>query len=114
MSARAVIAPPPGAVSTLARCYQRAVRHEVGAELRDSVLIQRYLFADRRRIASVINGASRERALTGSIVDFAAGRLSYTTLRWRVLRRVPRLAAHLAWGRLKTKLLSRTANVARV
>jgi geranylgeranyl reductase family protein len=114
LAARAVIATPAGAVATLARRYQRAVRREVGAELRDSVLIQRYLFADRRRIASVINGASQERALTRLILDFATGRLSYTTLRWRMLRRLPRLAAHLAWGRLKTKLLSSPANVARV
>ena len=35
----------------LAGRYRRACDHEIGAELRDSVLIQRYLFADRRRIA---------------------------------------------------------------
>ena len=40
--------------------YRRACDREIGAELRDSVLIQRYLFADRRRIARVIAGASRE------------------------------------------------------
>jgi flavin-dependent dehydrogenase len=114
LAGRAVIDTQPGTVASLARRYQRAVRREVGAELRDSVLIQRYLFADRRRIASVINGASQERALTRLILDFAIGRLSYTTLRWRMLRRVPRLAAHLVWGRLKTKLLSSPANVARV
>jgi len=114
LAARAVIATPPGAMATLARRYQRTVRREVGAELRDSVLIQRYLFADRRRIANVINGASRERALTRSILAFADGRLSYTKLRWRMLRRVPRLAAHLIWGRLTTKLLSRPASIARV
>jgi len=114
LAARAVIATPPGAMATLARRYQRTVRREIGAELRDSVLIQRYLFADRRRIANVINGASRERALTRSILAFADGRLSYTKLRWRMLRRVPRLAAHLIWGRLTTKLLSRPASIARV
>jgi flavin-dependent dehydrogenase len=114
LAARAVMATPSGAIATLAQRYQRAVRREVGAELRDSVLIQRYLFADRRRIASVINGASQEPALTQLILDFAVGRLSYTTLRWGMLRRVPRLAAHLVWGRLRTKLLSGPAKVARV
>ena len=114
LAARAVMATPSGAIATLARRYQRAVRREIGAELRDSVLIQRYLFADRRRIASVINGASQEPALTRLILDFAVGRLSYTTLRWRMLRRVPRLAAHLVWGRLRTKLLSSPAKIARV
>jgi hypothetical protein len=98
----------------LARRYQRAVRREVGAELRDSVLIQRYLFADQRRIADVINGASEQQELTRLILDFAIGRLSYGALRWRMLGRVPRLAAHLVWGRLKTKFLSSPAGVARV
>ena len=114
LAARAVISTPARAMKTLARRYQRAVRREVGAELRDSVLIQRYLFADHRRIADVIQGASEERELTRLILDFAVGRLSYAALRWRMLRRVPRLAAHLVWGRLKTKFLSSSADVARV
>jgi flavin-dependent dehydrogenase len=114
LAARTVISTPARAMKTIARRYQRAVRREVGAELRDSVLIQRYLFKDHRRIADVINGASEERELTRLILDFAVGRLSYATLRWRMLRRVPRLAAHLVWGRLKTKFLSSSADVARV
>jgi flavin-dependent dehydrogenase len=114
LAARAILDTPARAVASLARRYQKAIRREVGAELRDSVLIQRYLFADRRRIASVIAGASGEPALTRLILDFAIGRLSYRTLRWRMLRRVPRLAAHLAWGRFKTKFLSATADAARV
>ena len=114
LAARSIVSTPASAIATLARRYRRAVRREIGAELRDSVLIQRYLFADRRRIADVISGASRERELTRLILDFAVGRLSYNTLRWRMLARVPRLAAHLAWGRLKTKFLSRSVDVARV
>jgi flavin-dependent dehydrogenase len=114
LAARAVLSTPTDAIGTLARRYQRAVRREVGAELRDSVLIQRYLFADQRRIADVINGASEQQELTRLILDFAIGRLSYGALRWRMLGRVPRLAAHLVWGRLKTKFLSSPAGVARV
>ncbi|HEX7793965.1 MAG TPA: geranylgeranyl reductase family protein [Vicinamibacterales bacterium] len=112
LAARTIASTP--APAKLARRYQRAVQREIGAELRDSVLIQRYLFADRRRIANVINGASQEPELTRLILDFAVGRLSYSSLRWRVLARVPRLAAHLAWGRLKTKFLPGSADVARV
>ena len=114
LAARTITSTPARALVKLARRYQRAVRREIGAELRDSVLIQRYLFADRRRIADVINGASQEPELTRLILDFAVGRLSYSSLRWRVLARVPRLAAHLAWGRLKTKFLPGSAGVARV
>ena len=114
LAARAVTAMPASAIGSLARRYHRAVRREIGAELRDSVLIQRYLFADRRRIAGVIAGAAEQSELTRLILDFAVGRLSYATLRWRMLRRVPRLAAHLAWEQLKTKFLSGSPDVARV
>jgi geranylgeranyl reductase family protein len=114
LAARAVITTRARSIRSLARRYHRAVSREIGAELRDSVLIQRYLFADRRRIASVIAGASQQHELTRLILDFAVGRLSYAALRWRMLRRVPRLAAHLAWGRLKTKFLSSSADVVKV
>jgi flavin-dependent dehydrogenase len=114
LAARAVISTPVTAIKSLARRYHRAVGREIGAELRDSVLIQRYLFADRRRIASVITGASQHRELTRLILDFAVGRLSYAALRWRMLRRVPMLAAHLAWGQLKTKFFVEFRRRARV
>jgi geranylgeranyl reductase family protein len=114
LAARTIISTPAEAIKKLARRYRRAVRREIGAELRDSVLIQRYLFTDRRRIADVINGASEEPELTRLILDFAVGRLSYGALRWRMLARVPRLAAHLVWGRLKAKFLPGSADVARV
>jgi len=113
LAARA-IAEAPAEIGKLAGRYERAVRREIGAELRDSVYIQRYLFADRRRIASVIEGAPQQPDITRLVLDFAVGRLSYGTLRWRMLRRLPRVAAHLVWASLKTKLLSRTADVARV
>jgi flavin-dependent dehydrogenase len=44
--------------ASLADRYRRACDYEIGTELRDSVLIQRYLFADRRRIARVIDAIS--------------------------------------------------------
>jgi flavin-dependent dehydrogenase len=91
----------PASPSTLARRYARACNDEIGAELRDSVLIQRYLFGDRRRIARVIRGAQHAQALTRAIVDFAAGRLSYDMLRVRLFARAPVLAGRLLWERLK-------------
>ena len=86
----------------LARRYQRAVDHEIGAELRDSVLIQRYLFADRRRIARVVAGAERAPVITRLILEFAVGGLSYRTLRRRVFAEAPLLAGRLLWERLRT------------
>jgi flavin-dependent dehydrogenase len=80
--------------------YRRMVDDEIGAELRDSVLLQRYLFRDRGRIAAVIDGAGRDRSMTRLILDFAMGRMSYRTLRRRMLMRSPILAARLLWAHL--------------
>jgi flavin-dependent dehydrogenase len=80
--------------------YCRTVDAEIGDELRDSVLLQRYLFADRRRIVAVIEGAGRERAMTKLILDFATGHMSYRALRRRMLTRSPMLAARLLWAHL--------------
>jgi geranylgeranyl reductase family protein len=101
LAAGAVAATGADAAPGLAARYRRAVRKEIGPELRDSVLIQRYLFADRRRIARVITGAQDEPHLTRLILDFAVGRIGYRALRWGMLRRAPGLAAHLLWGRIR-------------
>jgi flavin-dependent dehydrogenase len=85
----------------LAERFRRACDDEIGAELRDSVLIQRYLFADRRRIARVIRGARAAPAVTRSFLDFAAGRLAYRTLRRRLLFRMPLVAARFLWERAR-------------
>jgi geranylgeranyl reductase family protein len=94
LAARAVIdaLPADAGADRLQARYRRACEDEVGAELRDSVLVQRYLFADRRRIRRVIEGATRAPALTRLILDFAVGRLSYRTLRRRLLLKAPLLA----------------------
>lgn len=86
-------------LSTLARRYRRACDYEIGAELRDSVLLQRYLFADRRRIARIIAGAHHEATVTRWILDFVMGRQSYRTLRRRLLARSPLLIGRLLWER---------------
>ena len=100
-AARAIATLPPGNERTLARRYRRACNYEIGAELRESVLIQRYLFADRRRIAKFIEGATRAPAMTRAIVDFAIGRLRYAELRRRLLLGAPLLAGRLVWEQLK-------------
>ena len=83
--------------ASLATRYTRACDYEIGAELRDSAAIQRYLFADRRRIARIVRGANRERAMTRLILDFAMGRRSYKDVRRRILARAPLLALRLIW-----------------
>jgi flavin-dependent dehydrogenase len=92
------------ATSTLVRRYARACDHEIGTELRDSVLIQRHLFADRQRIADVIAGAKRNGAATRLILDLAIGRRSYREVRRRLLVRSPRLAGRLIGDRIANAL----------
>jgi geranylgeranyl reductase family protein len=101
LAARSVAEAARDGVAGLARRYRRAVDHEIGAELRDSVLIQRYLFADRRRIARVVAGASRAPEITRLILEFAVGGLSYRALRRRVFAKAPLLGGRLVWERLR-------------
>jgi len=96
-----------GDLTNLAARYRRACDYEIGAELRDSVLIQRYLFADRRRIARVIRGTRREPETTRAILEFAVGRRSYRSLRRRLLARSPVLAGRLVWEKLRTNFVVR-------
>jgi geranylgeranyl reductase family protein len=97
LAADAVLADDPRPVADR---YCRMVNDEMGDELRDSVLLQRYLFADRRRIEAVIAGADGSRALTQLVLDFAMGRMNYRTLRRRMLTRSPLLAARLLLAHL--------------
>ena len=101
LAARTVADATPFSDRGLASRYRRACDYEIGTELRDSVLIQRYLFADRRRIANMIEGAIRAPALTGLILAFAVGRLSYPVLRRRLLTAAPLLAWRMIWERLR-------------
>src|SRR5262249_7905554 len=87
--------------ATMAARYRRACDYEIGAELRDSVLIQRYLFADRRRIAQVIAGATRESAVTRAVLELAAGRRSYRSVGRYMLARSPLLAGRLVLEQLR-------------
>jgi geranylgeranyl reductase family protein len=98
LAADAVLADDPRPVADR---YCRIVDAEIGDELRDSVLLQRYLFADRRRVADVIDGAGRKHDMAKLILDFARGRLSYRALRRRMLTRSPVLAMHLLWANLQ-------------
>jgi flavin-dependent dehydrogenase len=83
------------------RAYVRAWRQEIGAELRDSVLIQRYLFHSQPRMDRVVRVAQRRPVFSETLVDYASGRLSYYAARRRVLWQFPRLLPRLAWLALR-------------
>ena len=76
LAAGAVLA-GSGDADGLGRRYERAWRREIGVELRDSVLVQRHLFADERRVAAVIEGARLYPHLTNAVVEYARGRLTF-------------------------------------
>ena len=76
--------------TTAARTYVGAWRREIGGELRDSVLIQKYLFRDPVRIDRVVAGAGVHRAVGEAIIAYARGALSYREARRFLIRRFPR------------------------
>lgn len=96
------VAESNGSIERLAARYRQAVDYEIGMELRDSVMVQRFLFANSRRIAGIINGAHREGAVTRLILDYAIGRRSYREIRWRILARSPRFGGRLVWQRARS------------
>ncbi len=69
--------------------YERLWRREIGAELADAVLIQKYLFASHARVNRVVAGASAAPALTSMMIDYVRGDLAYAALRRRMLLRFP-------------------------
>jgi geranylgeranyl reductase family protein len=108
LAARAVLKTTPRTLRRLTARYAAACDAEMGQELRESVLIQRALFADRRRIARVIRGAASEPVLTRMILDCAIGRVHYAALRRRLILRAPFFASRLVWEKLRSvvKLLT--------
>jgi flavin-dependent dehydrogenase len=69
--------------------YDRLWRREIGAELADAVLSQRYLFASHARVSRVVRAAAAAPALTSAILAYVRGDLPYASLRRRMLVRFP-------------------------
>jgi hypothetical protein len=81
----------------------RTWRHEIGGELRDSVLIQKYLLHSPPRMDRVVRGAIRRPEFSAILVDYASGRISYRAARRRLLWHFPRLLPQLAWQALRDR-----------
>lgn len=89
------------------RTYARAWRAEIGAELRDSVLIQKYLFHSPVRMDRVVRVARTRPIFSECLVDYASGRLSYRAARRRLVWHFPRLLPRLAWLALRGRPAAR-------
>jgi geranylgeranyl reductase family protein len=81
---------------TAGRTYDRSWRNEIGAELADSVRIQRYLFGRHERVNRAVRGLSSANGLVDDVLAYARGDLSYPALRRRVVLRSPLTAMRLA------------------
>lgn len=88
LAARAILGGSPAA-------YERLWRREIGAELRDSVLVQRFLFRDPARIDRMVCGARSYPSLAQGLVDYAMGRLTYRAARRRLILKVPTVVAKM-------------------
>lgn len=80
--------------------YDRLWRREIGTELADAVLVQRYLFSNQARVAQVVRGAGAAPGLVDLILAYAKGDLSYTSLRRRLLLKFPLVMLQVARERL--------------
>ncbi|MGH9146291.1 MAG: NAD(P)/FAD-dependent oxidoreductase, partial [Vicinamibacterales bacterium] len=78
--------------------FEAAWRREFGGELRDSVRVQRYVFADSTRVDAMVRGARRYPSIAAGLVDYAMGERSYEDARWRLISRLPLVAARLVVG----------------
>lgn len=76
--------------------YPARWRADFGAELRDSVLIQRYLLTRPDRIGALVRGARRWPQVADAVVRYAMGLVSYHRARRDVLMTTPALAVRLA------------------
>jgi flavin-dependent dehydrogenase len=75
--------------------YVAAWRREIGIELRDSVLIRKYLFRQPARVDGVVRGARSYPWVADMIVRYATGTMSYRAARRRLLAGFPRVALRL-------------------
>ena len=90
LAARAILGgPSPG-------LYEKLWRREIGAEMRDSRFLSRYLFADLHRVSRLVRGVRAYPPVAGLLVDYATGADTYEGVRRRFLLRFPRIGAKLA------------------
>jgi flavin-dependent dehydrogenase len=85
------------------RRYERYWRREIGAELRDSRFLSRYVFADLSRVDRLIRAVRVFPDVNRLLVSYAVGELTYQQARRQFLVRFPRVGLRLAASFLRGK-----------
>jgi flavin-dependent dehydrogenase len=62
---------------------------EIGAELAESVVLQRLLFEDARRIDALVKATAKRTPLVDAVTRWARGLETYTALRRQIVLRNP-------------------------
>ena len=78
------------------RHYDRLWQAEIGTELKDAVLVQRYLFSSTDRVYRAIRRGTEIRGLAELVLAYAQGTLPYAVIRRRIIRRFPMAALRVA------------------
>jgi geranylgeranyl reductase family protein len=90
LAAKAILAGPS------ARRYERSWRREIGAEMRDSRFLSRYVFADLGRVGRLVRAVQAYPPVARLLADYASGTDTYEGVRRRFLLSFPRIGARLA------------------
>jgi flavin-dependent dehydrogenase len=78
------------------RLYERLWRREIGAEMRDSRFLSRYVFSDLARVGRLVRGVRAHPPVAGLLMDYATGADTYKGVRRRFSLKFPGIAAKLA------------------
>jgi geranylgeranyl reductase family protein len=89
LAARAILGGPSP------RLYERLWRTEIGAEMRDSRFLNRYVFADLGRVGRLVRGVHAYPPVADLLVDYATGADTYEGVRRRFLLKFPRIGSKL-------------------
>jgi flavin-dependent dehydrogenase len=90
LAARAILEGPSP------RLYERLWRREIGAEMRDSRFLSRYVFADLSRVSRLVRGVRAYPPVARLLADYATGTDTYEGVRRRFLLKFPIIGAKLA------------------
>jgi geranylgeranyl reductase family protein len=89
LAARAILGGPSP------RLYERLWRREIGAEMRDSRFLSRYVFADLSRVARLVRAVRTHAPAAQLLVDYATGSDTYEGVRRRFLLKFPLIGVKL-------------------